>query len=145
MMRLKPKTRLTLAAADTKKRGVHMRAGAALFNIGKRRAGDDPFTVTSPTSVATVKGTRFWVRVGDDSASVLVCLEGTVRLAAAESGSARDVDAGMTGGTDGDELTVRTTVSSDLPSGEATQELEIRFKDDDGSTKRLRIESVPSK
>lgn len=144
MMRLKPQTRLTLAAADQKERGVSISAGSALFDIKKRRKGHDPFTVISPTSVATVKGTSFWVTVRDDSATVLVCLEGTVRIAAAASGKARDVDGGMTALTDGDDLQVRKTVSSDLPSGEATQELEIRFEDKDGSTKRLRIESVPS-
>ncbi|MBD3239544.1 MAG: hypothetical protein GF331_03090 [Chitinivibrionales bacterium] len=145
MMRLKPQTRLTLATVDEKKRGTSISAGAAFFDIKKRRPDDDPFTVSSPTSVATVKGTSFWVRVGDDRSTVLVCLEGTVGITAVTSGKSRDVDAGMTALTDGDKVTVRKTVSADLPSGEATQELEIQFKDKDGSTKTLRIESVPSR
>jgi len=142
MMRLKPETNLTLSGKDDK-RGIMLGMGAALFEITPAKQGKSKgFTVTTPTSVAAVKGTRFWVLVDGDSASAVVCLEGLVGVTHRESGKSRDVKAGMTAVSRPDEFTVRETRSGDLPAGERTRRLELRFEGSDGSTRTLEIEST---
>ena len=143
MMRLKPQTSLTLASRDSDKGGATLSMGAALFDVKKTR-GRDRFTVTTQTTVATVKGTRFWVTVRADTATVLACLEGKVGVKCIASGDEKDVRGGFTAVVDED-LVVRATQSSDLPADEQTQRFEFRFEGKDGSTRTLGIESTPAK
>ncbi len=137
MMKLKPQTHLTFAARETK--GVLMSLGAALFDV-KPSDGADKFTVTTPTGVATVKGTRFWVSSAGDSAGSVVVLEGTVRVKSSVTGKEKSVRRGYTALLGPQGLEVRETRGSDLP--EQTQTLEFEFKDADGTTKTLRIDAV---
>jgi hypothetical protein len=139
MMRLKPQTHLTLAARE-KKGGMQVSLGSVLFDIKKSKARDK-FTVSTPTSIATVKGTKFWVIVRADSSTVLVGLDGVVSLECKATGKARNVKKGYTGIVDGSGLKVRETQGGDLPEGEDVLNLEFGFKDEGGGTKTLRIES----
>lgn len=142
MMRLKPQTDLTLA--DTKENGPKISLGAALFDVSKQKKRGK-FTVTTPTSVATVKGTRFWVTVKADSSTILACLEGTVAVKCMASGKEKDVRGGYTAVVDDDGLTVRTTADGDIPADEQALQLQLQFEGQDGTTKTLQIESTPAK
>lgn len=137
MMKLKPQTHLTFEARE--KGGLLLSMGAALFDV-KKTASKDKFTVTTPTSVATVKGTSFWVTSRGDSASTTVCLDGVVTVKSRASGKSRDVKRGYTAVCDRAGITVRATRSGDLPEQE--QQLEFRFKDASGNAKTLRIDAA---
>jgi len=137
MMKLKPQTHLTFEARD--KGGLLLSMGAALFDVQKSGA-KDKFTVTTPTSVATVKGTSFWVTSRGDSASMIATLDGVVTVKSRATGKSKDVKRGNTAVCDQAGITVRATRTEDLPEQE--QELEFRFKDGSGNTKMLRIDAA---
>jgi ferric-dicitrate binding protein FerR (iron transport regulator) len=137
MMKLKPQTHLTFEARE--KGGLLLGMGAALFDV-KKTGAKDKFTVTTPTSVATVKGTSFWVTSRGDSASTTVCLDGVVTVKSRASGKSKDVKRGYTALCDQVGLTLRATRTDDLPEQE--QELEFRFKDANGNVKTLRIDAA---
>jgi ferric-dicitrate binding protein FerR (iron transport regulator) len=142
MMRLKPLTVLTLSASEKSASAggaVNMSAGAALFTMGKRPAGR-PFGVVTPNSVSTVKGTRFWVVVRGDSLTQVTVIEGVIALRHMATGTEQEVGAGQTGLADRKGLTVRKTVAADFPADEAVKRLEVRFKDNNGTTRNLRID-----
>lgn len=99
------------------------------------------FKVTTPTSVASVKGTKFWVI--QQSPTKYVVEEGVVELEN-ETGKVL-VRAGQTAIVESRTSTpiVRLTTDDDIPSdteGEGgVQELDIGFENDRGEQKTLRI------
>jgi hypothetical protein len=102
------------------------------------------FTVTTPTSVASVKGTQWWTLQLSDGRTLYIGLEGLIDL----SNSAGKVllRAGQTAVyTSASELPeIRLTQSGEIPTLEEDLEgiksLEIEFMDADGQTKRMRID-----
>jgi hypothetical protein len=139
MMRLKPQTSLTINGRNDKSGAARLILGAATFEIPKR-GGADRFAVSTPTSVATVKGTRFWVLVKADSASVVTCLDGVVEVAPPTGGKGKDVKAGFTAEATAAGVTVRPTKPGDIPADEVDQNLLFQFKDKDNNVKQLRID-----
>jgi len=137
MMKLKPQTHLTFAARESK--GVLLSLGAARFDV-KPSDGKDKFTVTTPTGVATVKGTQFWVSSAGDTASSIVVLDGTVNVKCSKTNKAKNVKRGYTALLGPNGLEVRETRGSDLP--EQSQKLEFEFKDPQGKTRTLQIDAV---
>jgi ferric-dicitrate binding protein FerR (iron transport regulator) len=137
MMKLKPRTHLTFAARESK--GVLMSLGAALFDI-KPSNDKDKFTVTTPTGVAKVKGTRFWVTSASDSSGSVVVLDGVVNVKSSADGKARNVRQGYTALLGREGLDVREARGADLP--EQSQRLEFEFRDSQGNTRTLRIDGT---
>jgi hypothetical protein len=125
MMEMKPKTLLTIETAKNglktdKKTKIDI--GAVLFNIKSRKAGER-FEVKTPTSVATVKGTQFWVIVNDNGKTFVVTLENFVELLNNATGKKMDVGPGQTGISDASDLEVRTTQKEDLEAASTSPKL----------------------
>ena len=122
---------------------VHM--GVIGFTVQKQRVGEE-FKFSSPTSVASIRGTGGSFRstgVGD----TLIVLEGTVELSNVSSGRLLTVAAGFTGLSfpDGTILTRPSTSderlrAEDALRGEAQKTLEFELRDNQGRTKHLHIE-----
>ena len=100
------------------------------------------FVIETPTSVATVKGTEFWLVAAPDGDKVFG-LDGAVELTNTVSGEIVTVGVNETGtslatGT----VSVTTTVSEDIPTEEENQEInefEIEFEGPDGNQKTMKI------
>lgn len=144
MVRLKPLSLMTIAGReksggkDASGNAITVSMGAILFNIEKQsRSGD--LLIRTPTSVATIKGTRFWVIVSSDSSTVLACLDGEVQMMSLATEEKRAIRAGNTGLCSRESFTVRKTLLSDLPEDERIQNLEFRFKDKENRKRSLKI------
>ena len=104
------------------------------------------FTVSTPTSVASVKGTKFWVIQRAQSGETrYICTEGSVEVSnkAGKVLLRRGQTAVVLSRNSSPE--VRLTKSGDFPledgfSDGATRELEFEFKNDNGQIKTLRIQ-----
>lgn len=108
-----------------------MDVGEMFVKVSKQKGS---FQVATPTSVASVKGTEFWILEGTGGTTI-IGLEGIVELVNKTSGQTANVNAGQTGnsGTDGN-VTVEDTKEGDIPDEGALQEtIRIRFRDADGT------------
>lgn len=122
-------------------KNIVVEVGSFFASLFKQRG---KFTVTTPTSVASVKGTKFWTIQLPDGRTVYIGLEGLVDLAN---------DAGRVLLRSGQTATyssrsqlpeIRLTSESEIPPLEEGYEnmksLEIEFQDANGNTKKLRID-----
>ena len=103
---------------------------------------DTEFRIATPTSVASVKGTSFWVVVDELGSTTILTNEGTVNLRNTQSGETADVEPGITGiSRSSGEVVVRQTTSQELEefSQGAMHEMEIPFRNDDNEQKTLKI------
>ncbi|MFQ6674174.1 MAG: FecR domain-containing protein [Fidelibacterota bacterium] len=122
---------------------VDMTAGTLKAEVSRQRKGD--FVISTPTSVASVKGTTFWIISNPVTGDQLFGLEGAVELMNLISGNIVTVGAGETGLSSPDgSVAVSVTVSDDVPedeeeTGEEIKELRIRFKNPDGEERDLII------
>mgnify|MGYP001322588728 CR=1 FL=1 len=100
------------------------------------------FVIETPTSVATVKGTEFWLVASSDGDKVFG-LEGIVELTNVVSGEIVMVGVNETGTSlPTGEVEVTATVSEDIPTEEEEQEInefEIEFEGPDGNQKTMKI------
>ena len=98
--------------------------------------------IETPTSVATVKGTEFWLVASFDGDKV-IGLEGMVELTNVVSGEVVIVGVNETGTSlPTGEVEVTATVSEDIPTEEEEQEInefEIEFEGPDGNQKTMKI------
>ena len=108
--------------------------------IIKKKISKNRFDVETPTSVATVKGTQFWITVEGDSLAVCVVLQGVVGLKHAVTGAEQDVEPGFTAMANRQGIVVRESKEGDLPQGENLKTLEFRFRDKDGNVKKLGLD-----
>jgi hypothetical protein len=103
---------------------------------------DTEFRIATPTSVASVKGTSFWVVVDEVGATTVVTSEGTVNLLNTQSGETADVEPGITGvSRNSGEVVIHQTTTQELEefSQGALHEMEIPFRNDDNEQKTLKI------
>lgn len=114
-----------------------MDVGELFVKVSKQKGS---FQVATPTSVASVKGTEFWVMEGAGGTTI-VGLEGLIEVLNKVTNQTASVSAGQTGkSTKGGEITVETTKEEDIPdAGELKEEIIIRFKDADGNEKEVKI------
>ena len=100
------------------------------------------FTIETPTSVATVKGTKFWLTSTLDGDKVFG-LEGLVELRNIISGDIVMVNPNQTGASlITGETSIETTILSELPEEDELQEInefEIDFEDSNGNKKTIKI------
>ena len=103
---------------------------------------DTEFRIATPTSVASVKGTSFWVVVDEVGSTTIVTNEGTVNLHNTQSGETADIEPGITGvSRSSGEVLVHQTTTQELEefSQGALHEMEIPFRNDDNEQKTLKI------
>jgi hypothetical protein len=123
---------------------VNIDRGTLRAQVNKQRKGK--FVVQSSTSVASVKGTDFWLITDPETGDILIGLEGLVNLTNLVSGESTDVGAGNTGtsSTDGTVETSETNpddIPSDPDEGDATSnQIEIEMEGPDGEIKTLLID-----
>jgi len=146
MVKLKGDTNLEIRGKKVGKgleKNLEITGGTIRAVVSQQRRGE--FTVTSPTSVASVKGTSFWIVSNSQTGDQVYNEEGVVQLTNLTSGDIVDLLANQTGisTTDGG-LSVAETIAANVPideddSGREPRELRIRFKDSDGTEKVLII------
>lgn len=141
-LKLSPDTELTLEGQRSQVgliKRVFLHLGRLLTNVLR---GD--MEVVTPTSVASVKGTRWWTTVEATQLTRIVVLEGEVEVENRVSGQVETVSAGNTASSAAaGELEVAPSKDSDLPedpSGSQQGSLDIEFENGSGESKTLRIE-----
>jgi len=147
MVKVKEKTEIIVKGIRTTgsiSKQVNVDFGTLRAKVTKQRKGD--FVVQSPTSVASVKGTDFWMISDPDIGDILIGLEGLVNLTNLLSGESSDVGSGMTG-TSSVDGTVETSETDpdnipNDPEAESTTgtQIEIEFEDSNGEIKTLLID-----
>ena len=119
---------------------IKINAGAIKAKIPKGSAGG--FIIETPTSVATVKGTEFWLVTSTDGDQVFG-LEGSVELKNTISGEVVMVGVNETGTSLATgEVNVAETTPEDVPTEteeEGINEFEIEFEGPDGVQKTMKI------
>ncbi|MBH31969.1 MAG: hypothetical protein CMG71_08340 [Candidatus Marinimicrobia bacterium] len=146
MVKLKGDTNLEIRGKRVGKgleKNLEITGGTIRAVVSEQRRGK--FNVTSPTSVASVKGTSFWMVSNSQTGDQVYNEEGVVQLTNLTSGDIVDLLANQTGisTTDGG-LSVAETIAANVPideddSGQEPRELRIRFRDSDGTEKVLII------
>jgi hypothetical protein len=127
-------------------KSVNLEQGVVGFNVQKQRT-DEEFRFTSPTSVASIRGTGGRLS-SIDSTDTLIVIDGTVRLTNSVSSLYADVEAGFTGISNPDGTvrvrpsTLQERRAAESASRPADQDnmLEFDLRDAQGNKKQLRIE-----
>lgn len=126
-------------------KAVEIQTGVVGFNVDKQRAGEE-FRFTSPTSVASIRGTSgaFNAAAGADT---LVVIEGLVSFTNRRSSRIVNVNAGFTGISTGDGsiLSRASTererqMAANALQGDPTKKLELELRNPQGKTSRLKID-----
>ncbi len=106
------------------------------------------FKVITPTSVASIKGTRFWIIMDPDQGTIYIGIEGIVEISN-DAGKAL-MKAGETCLVSSSDTPpkVRKTRKTDFPEDAEEvmgRTLEIEFQNNEGSKKELKIDLKPQK
>lgn len=142
MLKIKQNTNLQISGTRKGKgisKKIDMIAGTLKAEISKERRGD--FIISTPTSVASVKGTHFWFISNPLFGDQVIGLEGLIELLNLISGEVITVGAGMTGTSmQTGKLDLQETADSDIPEDEdeakkEINELKVRLKDAFGEEK----------
>ena len=146
MVKLRGNTNLEIQGeriGKSLKKNLEITGGTVRAIVSEQRRGE--FSISSPTSVASVKGTDLWFQSDNEEGDSIFCLEGIVQLINNSSGEIVDLLMNQTGvSTPDGGVSVSTTVAADIPideddSGKEPKEFRIRFKDSDGAEKVLII------
>lgn len=148
MLRVREKTEVLIAGVqegNAFSKSAEVERGVIGFNIKKQRQGEE-FRFTSPTSVASIRGTSGQFTTSD-SADKLIVLEGLVRLTNKVSAQSVDVGAGYTGlSTRDGKVQMRPSTPEEKQAAEASAQiaeqenrLDIELDDGKGNKKRIEI------
>lgn len=155
-IKIKENTEVTIegkrdAQSNIAKR-VSMEVGELFAKVDQQRGS---LQIATPTSVASVKGTEFWVVVYEDGTTEVVTLEGLVELVNRTSGQIVEVRRGETGTSDADGNTNVTPTPPDQQRNDPDQDggqgdngggdgepktIEIRLEDRDGRPRTITIQ-----
>ena len=146
-LKLTAKTEVTIegkrdANSNITKR-IAMEVGQVLAKVQQQKGS---LQIATPTSVASVMGTEFWVIVFEDGTTQVVTLEGLVQLLNTQSGRVVDVRPGQRGeshpnGDVGQGTPPRDQVPADPDSSFVPpHNIEIQVQDPDGRIRRVIIE-----
>ena len=106
------------AASISKK--INMDGGTICATITKQNTD---FIIQTPTSVASVKGTDFWMITDPIAGDQIIAIEGIIGLVNIETGQAVDVTEGMTGlSTPDGQTSVDETDPSSIPDDPSDQQ-----------------------
>ncbi|RMF58061.1 MAG: hypothetical protein D6748_09775 [Calditrichaeota bacterium] len=127
---------------DKIEKNIFVEIGSFFASLFKPKGS---FRVTTPTSVASVKGTQFWVvQFGQSGETHVICLDGVVEVK--NNAGKVLVGAGQTAiVTSRNRMpTVQLTRDGEIPSDDedsgGSRTLDIEFQNSNGETKTLRIE-----
>jgi len=149
VLKIKENTKLEITGTREKAsiaKKINMNQGTLRAQVSKQKTGE--FIIQTPTSVASVKGTDFWLISDPTSGDQLIGLSGLVSLFNTLSGTALNVTAGLTGSstTEGT-INVVQTNPTEIPddpgavdSDAATSTLRIHVQDANGVEKIIVIE-----
>ena len=118
---------------------VNMNVGQIWSHVSK---SGSQFRISTPTSVASVKGTMWWTMVNPDGTTTIIGLSGIINLLNNASGQSEDVGAGQTGDSGPGGLHLGPT-SGGIPNPDGpgtSRTLRIPFRDADGNEHNLFIE-----
>jgi hypothetical protein len=144
-LKIKESTKLTISgkrAARSIAKEIKLDGGVIRATVNKQKQAE--FIIRTSVSVASVKGTDFWV-ISNKSNDSLIGLDGKVEFSNIISGQSLDIISGKTGisSSSGDLQSFKTDPKSipDDPSdnGKGEQKLEIKFEDASGNKKTLVI------
>lgn len=131
------------AAASISKK-INMDSGTIRATIKKQNTS---FVIQTPTSVASVKGTDFWLLTDPDKGDQVIGLEGIVGLKNIETGQDVDVVKGMSGiSTPDGDIGIEETVASSIPtdpsdvSEDGPSQFKIYLEGPNGTQKVMVIE-----
>ena len=117
---------------------INLDGGTIRASISKQNVD---FVIQTPTSVASVKGTDFWL-ISDDSGDQVIGMEGLVSLVNIETGHEVSVSSGMTGvSTPDGQVGISETDIANIPddpveeSEEGPSQLKIYFEGPNGEQK----------
>ena len=129
------------AARISKK--INMDVGTIRATINQQNTD---FVIQTPTSVASVKGTDFWLLSDPETGDQVMGLEGVVGLTNTQTGQEVNVTSGMSGlSTPDGELSLEETVDSTIPDdpssdSQNTSEIKIFMEGPNGQQKVIIIE-----
>jgi hypothetical protein len=145
IVKVRERSELTLTSTTSLTKSVELQKGVIGFNIQKQEKNTE-FRFTSPTSVASIRGTggRFAASQRSDT---LIVVEGNVLLTNSLSDQSVEVGAGFTGISNADgSIQVRPSTPGERALGEAAStpgdeqnELELDLRDSQGNKKKLKI------
>ncbi|MCB5259512.1 MAG: FecR family protein [Candidatus Cloacimonetes bacterium] len=126
---------------------VNVNKGNVLTQVKK---GTGAFTVQTPTTVASVKGTEFMTRVDDDGFSTFIVTDGEVELRILDTDEVKNVSKGNTAVIDPDgEVELRQSSAQDISEIEQaeleanqsseTNTILIRVLDKNGNIKHIEV------
>jgi len=122
---------------------INMDIGTIRATVNKQNSN---FVIQTPTSVASVKGTDFWMITDPVDGDIVIGLDGIVNLTNNETGAEVDVTEGTSGSStpDGD-VNVEETEESSIPEDPTDQdeqqsEIKIYFEGPNGEQKVMIIE-----
>ena len=122
---------------------INMDVGTVRATVNKQNSN---FVIQTPTSVASVKGTDFWMITNPVDGDLVIGLEGLVTLINNETGAEVDVTEGTSGSSTPDgEVDVEETEESSIPEDPTDQdeqqaEIKIYFEGPNGEQKVMIIE-----
>ena len=122
---------------------INMDVGTVRATVNKQNSN---FVIQTPTSVASVKGTDFWMITNPVDGDLVIGLEGLVTLTNNETGAEVDVTEGTSGSSTPDgEVDVEETEESSIPEDPTDQdeqqaEIKIYFEGPNGEQKVMIIE-----
>ncbi len=122
---------------------INMDVGTIRATINKQNTD---FVIQTPTSVASVKGTDFWLLSDPEIGDQVMGLEGVVGLTNIQTGQEVNVTSGMSGlSTPDGDLSLEETVDSTIPDdpstdSESTSEIKIFMEGPNGQQKVIIIE-----
>ena len=105
------------------------------------------FDVETPTTVASIKGTQFYLKYLDSGETILYTIEGSILFSNKNNGKNAYVHKGEVGRSDGTgDIVVKKYSSRDLPNGvndqllKENKTLNIQIRNATGDTKQISIE-----
>jgi len=122
---------------------INMDVGTVRATVNKQNSD---FVIQTPTSVASVKGTDFWMITDPVDGDLVIGLEGLVTLTNNETGAEVDVTEGTSGSSTPDGVVdVEETEESSIPEDPTDQdeqqaEIKIYFEGPNGEQKVMIIE-----
>ncbi len=129
---------------NTINKNLSMNYGELKAEVSKQRKGE--FRISTPTSVASVKGTDFWIISDPVAGDKVIGLSGLIELMNQITGYTTNVGPNQTGFSlpDGD-VETRVTNPDDIPEDELLdekeiQQLKIQFQNSRGESKNIIIE-----
>ena len=121
---------------------INMDVGTVRATVNKQNSD---FVIQTPTSVASVKGTDFWMITDPVDGDVVIGLDGIVNLTNTETGAEVDVTEGMSGSStpDGDvgiDETEKSSIPEDPTDDEQQSEIKSYFEGPNGEQKVMIID-----